>query len=96
MTNYETGVVYVWQNQVNEYAHLNGRECVVTGPVDFHMDWNGKFPPGWPTDTPDFIWPYDAIIYAQAGDLRRKQPPAGEESVLRMFTAPAPRELEPA
>lgn len=97
---YEIGVVYVWQNQVGEYSHLNGRETMVTGPATDAYDAQWRRFRAWPTDTPPVNQRppgrIDWIQFAEAGDLRRKQPPTGEESILRMFTSPAPREVEAA
>lgn len=43
-------------------------------------------------------WSDGYVCYISGQHLRRKRPPAGEESILRMFdvTAPAPREVEAA
>jgi len=95
---YEIGVVYVWQNQTGSCAWANGTECVVTAPGRSYISITGQVRYGWPTDTVHPEYPPMCTVMALAGDLRRKQPPSGELSIIRMFdlTAPAPREVEAA
>lgn len=89
---YEIGRVYIWQNQSGVLAHLNGTETTVVGPVETHLDLiTGKRLQGQATDS---TCPRDSNFYfAEAGDLRPKNPPAGERSVLDLFKLP---ELETA
>ena len=92
---YEMGVVYVWQNQIGEMAHLNGTECTVTSaPAVYWCVIARAYIRGQKVDTPlskPGYW-----YFASPGDLRRKQPPTGIVTVLAWFTAPAPREVEAA
>jgi hypothetical protein len=85
---YEVGRVYVWQNQVGDLECYNGMECTVTGPeVEFVAHPDNKVMAGWPTDTPLMPWHrgVSTCLYAVPGDLRPKNPPPGEQSVLDMF-----------
>lgn len=86
---YEVGRVYVWQNMPGSMAFLNGTECTVTGPVECYQAANFYWYWGHPTDT----IASGAAIMARPGFLRPKDPPAGERSVLALFTQPV---LEPA
>ncbi len=91
MTPYEIGKVYIWQNQVGEMAHLNGTECTVTDGVSMH--WcliSRRWIAGQCTDSP---CERGRTYVAEAGDLRPKDPPTGERSILDLFKLP---ELEPA
>lgn len=93
---YKQDVVYIWQNQVGEYAYLNGVECMLTSginPPDIDSD---KY--YWWTDTKHVKAPLEEqgpewTMMAWAGDLREKYPPSGERSILELFKQP---ELEPA
>jgi hypothetical protein len=76
----------------------NGCECVVlTSARHMHVrcDTTGR-----PHSGPmvEVRWADGWITNVMPSNLRRKRPPAGEESILRMFdvTAPAPREVEAA
>lgn len=90
---YKTGVVYIWQNQVGEYSFLNGMETtVLTGP---HKAIGAGMQTWWETDSllpgkPNLKQWY---IVAFPGDLREKEPPSGERSILELFKQP---ELQPA
>jgi hypothetical protein len=90
---YEVGRVYIWQNQVGPFAYLNGKETTVIGdavklsnPVlksgGLHQE----------TDTPPPVFIKDATsnCCAGPGDLRPKDPPPGEQSVIDMFKQPEP------
>lgn len=81
---YEIGRVYIWQNQVGEFAPLNGTECTIMSPGRWQTDINGRHYFGWDTDAPD---PHgkDYIIAAEAGDLRPRGTPSGERKVMQMF-----------
>jgi hypothetical protein len=75
---YEVGRVYVWQNQVGEFAHLNGTECTVTAPgvvIDGVMQWA--------TDAPAPNPCY--VVVAYMGDLRPRDTPSGERSIMELF-----------
>ena len=90
---YKPGVVYIWQNQKGEYAFLNGSETtVLTGP---HKSIGVSMPSWWETDSlmpgkPNLNKWY---IVAFPGDLREKNVPSGESSVLALFKQ---SELQPA
>jgi hypothetical protein len=89
---YEVGRVYIWQNQVGDLAHYNGTECTITGPErTFNELYTGLPEKGWPTDTPPpaYCAP-GTTFYALPGDLRPKNPPPGEQSVLDMFKQTEP------
>ena len=91
---YEVNKVYIWYNQVGEFAYLNGVECTVTGPFERFTSAMTNTPEwGWPTDTAGYP-PWDnRVTYAEAGDLREKNPPTGEQSIKNLFKLP---ELEEA
>lgn len=80
---YEIGKVYIWQN-LAKGAHLNGTECTVVGPVKKLLcPVNNEIWMGQETDTVD---PRDGkIVYAEAGKLRPKNPPTGEQKIRSMF-----------
>lgn len=91
---YEIGKVYIWQNQVAEFAYLNGKETtVIGGPAECVDTFTGKASIGWKTDTPYTRSDSDGFFYAAAGELRPKDPPKGEQSILDLFKLP---DLEPA
>jgi hypothetical protein len=82
---YEIGRVYVWQNQRWPYESLNGVETTVTGDIE-HCEVTGRS--GQQTAT---IWQSSGSpLIAEAGDLRVKNPPPGELSILDQF-----KSLEP-
>lgn len=88
---YEVGGLYVWHNQVGEAAYLNGTETVVTGDicdVCYRGELIGR---GQPTST--IADDEGNHWYAEPGDLRRKEPPPGQQSIINMFKQP---QLEPA
>jgi hypothetical protein len=77
---YEVGRVYIWQNQRAHYKHLNGLETTVTGDI-VPSGFDGRS--GQPTDT--ISRSSGSPMMAEAGDLRAKSPPPGEQSVLDQF-----------
>lgn len=87
---YEIGPIYIWQNQVGEYAHINGSECKVVAPVSV---WGKRRKPrlAQETDTPikckDGIW---STMMAEPGDLRRKEFPPGELLIKALFKLRTP------
>lgn len=88
---YQVGKVYIWQNQVGQYAFINGAECTVIGPEQIYIRKDGGFAKGWPTDMitgqsvdNQTIW----RAFAQPGDLRPKEPPSGEQSIMDQFKLP--------
>lgn len=82
---YEVGRVYVWQNQRWPFERLNGLQTIVTGNIE-HFDVIGRN--GQETDT---IWQSGGSpMIAEAGDLRAKNPPPGELSVLNQFKCQEP------
>lgn len=87
---YEIGKVYIWQNQVGPMSSFNGQECTVLGPpIPLPVDIFGGAP-GLGQMT-DFVWEYLGVPYrafAVKGDLRPKNPPSGEQSILSLFTQP--------
>lgn len=79
---YEIGRVYVWQNLVDA-PHMNGVECVVTGPL---KEWNCAGGGIFMCQETDSIDPHDGEgMLAQPGDLRPKNPPTGEQKIRSMF-----------
>jgi hypothetical protein len=83
---YEVDRIYIWQNQVGEFAYLNGRETTVVGPMTiFQYRGRETRAAGWPTDTPVPNGSVSEYIFAGPRDLRRKDPPSGERSILAMF-----------
>lgn len=94
---YEVGKVYIWINETGDYAHLTGTETTVTSEGYIDTDGKGELVMVWDTDTPilekDKALGYDGY-QAMAGDLRPKDPPGGERSILELFQ-PQPV-LEPA
>jgi hypothetical protein len=93
---YEIGKVYIWQGQMGEFVYLNGTEtAVLEGPVlknDLSLHGfsanAGTVRTVWLTDSPlpqDFKGLKNARVYATAGDLRLKEPPNGERSILELF-----------
>lgn len=85
---YEVGKVYIWQNQVGDYAFLNGTETTVTSQrCLFYIPAMQRNMYGWKTDSsPPPSQPPDGYMIAFAGDLRPKDPPSGEKSILELFT----------
>lgn len=82
---YDVGRVYVWQNLRWPYECLNGLDTTVTDDI-LHCDVTGRN--GQQTDT---IWQCSGSpMIAEAGDLRSKNPPSGELSVLDQFKSPEP------
>lgn len=84
---YEVGKVHVWVRTSPEHSYLIGQETTVkTGIVEF-VDINGKIHHGWMTDTPARgLEGY--FIFAAAGELRPKNPPSGEKSIMDQFSRP--------
>lgn len=93
----KVGEVCIGQNFIIS-TEANGMECVIIGPLvlcECLVEPIGR----WVLDYRHLVrWSDGAIDNVPARNLRRKQPPAGEESILRMFdlTAPAQREVEAA
>lgn len=86
---YVIGKVYIWQNQTGETAFLNGSETIVMEAPKLYGFWPA------PLQRTDTQHPSDPKIFALAaeGDLRLKEPPTGELSILELFKQP---QLEPA
>lgn len=83
---YEIGRVYIWQNQVGEWAYVNGSETTVLGPVEeYRGKDSGMLYKGQRVDSP-MLLPWHT--YAQPGDLRPKNPPPGERKINELFRAP--------
>jgi hypothetical protein len=81
---YEVGRVYIWQNQVGDWAYLNGTETTVIGPrVAYTSVKDGSKQWGWPVDRPIHSKGWQA--YALLGDLRPKNPPPGEQKIIDLF-----------
>lgn len=86
---YEVGRIYIWQNAVGIWEHLNGKETTVTGHLEMHdncFNRQGKYM-GQRTDTPSFQVAGNFII-AEPGDLRPKDLPPGEKSITDLFKLP--------
>lgn len=78
---YEIGKVYVWQN-LREYAHLNGTETTVTGPLEA---FNYKHLPGvhfWYCET-DTVLDDGWVLWASRNELRPKNPPVEQIEEVR-------------
>ena len=94
---YEVNRVYIFQNQVGMFAYLNGQETTVIGPprkLPNPLCGHGGL--HQETDTPPPHWlrgVTETNVFAGPGDLRPKDAPPGEQSVLDLFKLP---ELEPA
>lgn len=86
---YKIGTVYIWQHQVGMYAFLNGTETtVLEGPDHFINTVTGLSTLGWITDSevPEAMKRIGHdIMIAYPGDLRLKEPPNGERSILELF-----------
>lgn len=91
---YEINRIYIWQNLVGKFAHLNGVETTVTGECIVLGLEGGSVIVMWPTDTTIPGSKGECFLFAEKGDLRPKYPPSGEESILSLFTLTP--ELEPA
>lgn len=92
------GTVCIGQNYIH-HAERNGMECVVIGGLDVSdavIARTGEVVRACATY--EVEWSDGFIDNVQPRHLRRKQPPTGELSILRMFdlTAPVPREVEVA
>jgi hypothetical protein len=81
---YEIGRVYIWQNQTGKYARINGVECTPTeSPARYRHNATGQIVWSQPvTNVDGERW------LAMRGDLRPKNPPAGERSITDMFKVP--------
>ncbi len=80
---YEIGKVYIWQNQVGEYAVLNGTECTPVEPAGMwgltkHSAILGQLVDTWWDGVPNGM-------VAFRDDLRPKNPPPGEQLINEMF-----------
>jgi hypothetical protein len=80
---YEVGRVHIWQNQVGDWAYLNGTETTVTGPPKWYWNLDGKKVLVQSTDTESPIRGH--MIGAFPGDLRPRDTPSGERQVFDMF-----------
>lgn len=87
---FKVGEVLVGQNYTIRTSR-NGMECEVIAPLmlrQWHFD--GEVPAG-----SGFVyevrWADGHVNAAFPKNLRRKQPPAGEQSILRMLTQPMPK-----
>jgi hypothetical protein len=93
---YEVGKVYVWYNQVGEFAGLNGQETtILEGPFNFFDNVDKKMHIAWETDSylPGHPREEKNRMVAYIGDLRPKDPPKGEQKIMDLFKTP---ELETA
>lgn len=91
---YEVGKVYIWQNMLGELSSLNGTECTVTGGAGvFKTIKSCTSEMAQPTDTKSPRSP-NHYMAALKGNLRPKNPPAGERLVRDLFE-PKPV-MEPA
>lgn len=93
---YKVGEIYIWQNQVGVFAHINGTETTVIEDRDLYYDAiSQRAVAGWLTDT-KIINPNTGILQHVAagdGELRPKFPPSGERLIIDLFKI---NELEPA
>jgi hypothetical protein len=87
---YKVGEVYIWQNQVGELTYLNETETIIIqGPHPFYREDKNEIVDGWDTDSPlPNSAPPDFVMVAFEGDLRPKDPPRGERSILELFKQP--------
>lgn len=88
---YEVGKIYIWQNQVGEYAYLNGTETtVLKGPDPTLRRATGKVEMCWETDShpPSSQSITHYVMVAFVGDLRPKDPPKGEKIIMELFKQP--------
>lgn len=82
---YELNTVYIWQN-LRQYSQFNGEETMVLEVEPTVTRIGEKTYYGWKTDT-DFDLPggHPMTMYAEPGQLRRKHPPTGEQSITELF-----------
>lgn len=93
---FKVGEVCIGQNFLPPLEY-NGMECVIVealAVVDCYCAVTGDVLPAEPRYCVQ--WSNGKVWAVKPMYLRRKQPPAGEQSILRMFTAPSPREVEAA
>lgn len=94
--NFKVGEVLVGQNHIFE-KHRNGMECTVIGSLKkcsgfFRGSGKVEFFDGYQVH-----WANGDVTNSKQKYLRRKQPPAGEASILNMFVvAPPQRQKETA
>lgn len=86
---YVIGKVYIWQNLKGEMAYLNGSETIV---MEAPKLYGLQRVPRQRTDTRHPTYP-KLFALADKGDLRLKEPPTGELSILELFKQ---LQLEPA
>lgn len=90
MSNFKVGEVLVGQN-ITKMPQYNGAECVVIEGLKKRRHYCGE------VFSYKVQWADGFIICVWPGHLRRKQPPAGEQSILDMFKLPVPKRIgEPA
>lgn len=89
---FKVGEVLVGQNHIFDTS-LNGMECTVVEGLEMRTSFATGV--GLEEGMAYVVeWADGRVWDCDPRNLRRKQPPTGEESILRMFTAPAPREVE--
>lgn len=90
-TQFKVGEVLVGQNFVNRIQR-NGQECIVIEGLfvtDHWDDITGE--KHGPEPMYRVEWPDGDQVLVRPRNLRRKHPPYGEQSILRMFTQPMPQ-----
>lgn len=95
MEHYKVGEIVIGQNFQNS-THLNGVECQIVKGLDFAFDCYSLATGRnlGPSSFYEVQWPDGSIIPVRPQNLRRKQPPTGEEKVLAFFKAPRPNALK--
>lgn len=87
---YEIGRIYVWVGQVGRGAYLNGTECTVLGPPQRYWNEDRRmYMVGQLTDSPPPPGT-DWTCIAERGDLRPRNTPPGERSVMELFRVATP------
>lgn len=82
---YEIGRVYIWQN-LREHVGFNGTETTVIGPMEaFEYKGGGQQFYYCETDT---VLDDGRALWATRGQLRPKNPPSGEQSILDLLRVP--------
>jgi hypothetical protein len=90
---FKVGEVLVGQNHVKGIDR-NGMECTVLGALSQRVCHHESVDESYIAMRYHVVWADGMETHAAQNKLRRKQPPAGEQSVLDMFKLPAPREVE--
>lgn len=92
---FKVGEVLVGQNHIRN-TEYNGMECIVTGELKMRRFTYIGYTDLYEEMRYKVQWANGIITSASQFTLRRKQPPAGEQSIMDMFKRPAPRKSKEA